>query len=48
LENLKGRDHLKDLGLDMRTIMEWILKKETKEELNEFISVSIRTNGGLS
>jgi len=25
LENLKGRDHLKNLGLEGRMILEWIL-----------------------
>jgi hypothetical protein len=27
LGNLKGRDHLEDLGVDGRIILEWILKK---------------------
>jgi hypothetical protein len=27
LENLKGRDHLEDLGVDGRIIFEWILRK---------------------
>jgi hypothetical protein len=27
LENLKGRDHLEDLGADERIILEWILGK---------------------
>jgi hypothetical protein len=27
LENLKGRDHLEDLGVDGRIILEWILGK---------------------
>jgi hypothetical protein len=26
-ENLKGRDHLKDFGLDGRIILDWILNK---------------------
>jgi hypothetical protein len=26
-ENLKGRDHLEDLGVDVRIILEWILGK---------------------
>jgi hypothetical protein len=27
LENLKGGDHLEDLGIDEKTILEWILGK---------------------
>jgi hypothetical protein len=27
LENLKGRDHSEDLGIDRKIILEWILKK---------------------
>jgi hypothetical protein len=27
LENLKGRDHSEDLGVDERIILEWILGK---------------------
>jgi hypothetical protein len=27
LENLKGRDHLVDLGVDGKVILEWILGK---------------------
>jgi hypothetical protein len=26
-ENLKGRDHLEDLGMDGKIILEWILGK---------------------
>jgi hypothetical protein len=26
-ENLKGRDHLEDLGIDGKRILEWILEK---------------------
>jgi len=28
LENLKGRDHLEDLGVDGRIILGWILRKK--------------------
>jgi len=28
LENLKRRDHLEELGVDGRIILEWILKKQ--------------------
>jgi hypothetical protein len=27
-ENLKGRDHLEDLDIDVRIILEWILGKQ--------------------
>jgi hypothetical protein len=27
LENVKGRDHLEDLGIDRKIILEWILEK---------------------
>jgi hypothetical protein len=28
MEDLKGQDHLEDLGMDGRIISEWILKKQ--------------------
>jgi hypothetical protein len=37
LENLKGRDHMEDLGIDRRIILEWILKKQVGRVWNEFI-----------
>jgi hypothetical protein len=30
-ENLKGRDHSEDLGIDGKIILEWILGKQGKE-----------------
>jgi hypothetical protein len=27
LENLRGRDHFGDLGIDERIVLKWILKK---------------------
>jgi hypothetical protein len=30
-ENLRGRDHLEDLGIDERTILEWILGTQCGE-----------------
>jgi hypothetical protein len=34
LENLKGRDHLEDLGIDGKTILEWILRKYGRRVIN--------------
>jgi hypothetical protein len=33
-ENLKGRDHSKDLGIDRRITSEWILEKIGREGVN--------------
>jgi len=30
-ENLKGGDHLKGLGLDVKIILEWIIKNTTRK-----------------
>jgi hypothetical protein len=27
LDNLKGRDHLEDIGMDAKMILEWIIKR---------------------
>jgi hypothetical protein len=27
LENMKGRDHLEDVGIDVRIILKWIMKQ---------------------
>jgi hypothetical protein len=31
LEDLKGRDYLEDLGIDGKTILEWILGKQGRK-----------------
>jgi hypothetical protein len=36
-ENLKGKDHLEYLHVDGRTILEWILMKETERVWTGFI-----------
>jgi len=46
LENLKGRDHSEDLGVDGRKILERILGK-LGGGFDWFIWLVIGTNGGL-
>jgi hypothetical protein len=47
LENLKGRDHFKDLGVDGKVILEWILRKRCGNVWTGFIWLRIGTSGGL-
>jgi hypothetical protein len=44
--NMKGGDHLEDLGLD-RIILKWILKDQTEGMWTGFIWLRIGTNGRL-
>jgi len=41
LENMKGKDHLENLGADGKITLEWILGKQTG-----FITLRIGTSGG--
>jgi hypothetical protein len=45
--NLKGRDHLEDLGIDGRIILEWILWKWGERVWIGFIWLRIETGGRL-
>jgi hypothetical protein len=45
LENLKGGDHLEDLDIDWRIILEWILGKYSGRLWTGFIWLRIRING---
>jgi hypothetical protein len=45
--NLKERDHSEDLGVDGRTILEWILRKQAWGVQTGFIWLRIGTSGGL-
>jgi hypothetical protein len=36
-DNLKGRDHLGELGVDVNIILKWILKKHSVKVWTEFI-----------
>jgi hypothetical protein len=47
LENLKGRDHLEDLSIDGRIILERILGKYDGNIWTGFIWLRIGTSGGL-
>jgi hypothetical protein len=38
-ENLKGRDHLEDVGVDGKIILEWILRKQCGNESSGSIQV---------
>jgi hypothetical protein len=46
LENLKGRDHLGDLGIDGKKILKWILGKLGVEVWTRFICFWTGTGGG--
>jgi hypothetical protein len=47
LENLKGRDHSEDLGVNGRIIFECILGKQGGKVWTEFIWLRIGTSGWL-
>jgi hypothetical protein len=46
-ENLKGRDHVEDLGVGGRIILEVILGNFSGKMWNGFICLKIGTSGGL-
>jgi hypothetical protein len=46
-ENRKGRDHSGDLGVDRKTILEWILGKQGRKVWTGCIWLRIGTSGGL-
>jgi hypothetical protein len=46
-ENLKGRDHSKDVGLDGKPISEWILRKQGAKGWTGCAWIRMMTTGGL-
>jgi hypothetical protein len=46
-ENLKGRNHSEDLGVDERTILKWILWKQGGKLWTGFTCLRMGINGGL-
>jgi hypothetical protein len=45
LENLKGRDHLENLGVDGKIILEWTLGKYVAWVWTQFVWFRIGTSG---
>jgi hypothetical protein len=46
-DNLKGRDHSEDLGVDGRIILELTFKKQVRQLWTGFIWLRTGTSGGL-
>jgi hypothetical protein len=47
LQNLKGRDHLEDLGVDGKTTLQWILEEQDRKVWNGFIYLRKGSSGRL-
>jgi hypothetical protein len=45
-ENQKGRDHSKDIDVDWKAILEWILGKQGGKMWTAFMWVRMGTSGG--
>jgi hypothetical protein len=47
MENIKGRDHLGDIGVDWKIILKWILKKQRLRMWTRILCHKIRSSGGF-
>jgi hypothetical protein len=47
VEDLKGRDHLEDLSVEGRIILQWTLEKQGRKMWTGCIWLRIWTSGGL-
>jgi len=47
LEDLKGRNHVEDLGVDGKVMLGWILRTQSEEVWTGFIWLRIGASGGL-
>ena len=46
--NLRERDHLEELGVDGRIILEWIVKKFVDRKCNGLICLKVGKSGRIS
>jgi hypothetical protein len=47
LENLTGRDHMENLGIDGKVILGWMLRRWGRRVWTGFIWIGIETSGRL-
>jgi hypothetical protein len=47
LQNVKGRDHAEDVGVDGRIILEWILGKQDEKIWIGCKWLKVRSSGGF-
>jgi hypothetical protein len=45
--NIKERDHLKDLGVNVRILIKWIFKRENERAWSLFVWLRVGATGGF-